>query len=113
MRLHFSSVPVFKHTAAPKTKATGWLVVAQDQIMIISILAATLGVFLWGRWRHDIVALGALPACVFAGYVDTRPQRLPLRRLLEAGFAHGDYRCMSGHAITTLGLATAVTHEQK
>ena len=29
----------------------------------------TIGLFLWGRWRHDIVALGCLLACVFAGLV--------------------------------------------
>jgi di/tricarboxylate transporter len=41
----------------------------QDQIAIILILAATIGMFLWGRWRHDLVAAGALLACVFAGLV--------------------------------------------
>ncbi len=39
------------------------------QILIMSILAATLGGFLWGRWRHDMVALGALLACVLVGVV--------------------------------------------
>jgi di/tricarboxylate transporter len=41
----------------------------QDQGLIFAILAATMGLFLWGRWRHDIVALGALLACVIAGLV--------------------------------------------
>jgi di/tricarboxylate transporter len=41
----------------------------QDQGLIFAILAATMGLFLWGRWRHDIVALGALLACVIAGVV--------------------------------------------
>ncbi|MEQ9464350.1 MAG: SLC13 family permease [Haliea sp.] len=40
-----------------------------DQALILSILAATVGMFLWGRWRHDMVALGALLACVVAGLV--------------------------------------------
>ncbi len=40
-----------------------------DQLGILIILAATVGMFLWGRWRHDMVALGALLACVFAGLV--------------------------------------------
>ncbi len=39
------------------------------QILIMGILAATLGGFLWGRWRHDMVALGALLACVLVGVV--------------------------------------------
>ena len=37
--------------------------------MILAILAATVGLFLWGRWRHDIVALAALLACVGFGLV--------------------------------------------
>ncbi|ESR26797.1 SLC13 family permease [Lutibaculum baratangense] len=41
-----------------------------EQILILSILLATVAMFLWGRWRHDMVALGALLACVVAGLVD-------------------------------------------
>jgi len=40
-----------------------------DRFLIIAILAATMGMFMWGRWRHDMVAAGALLACVFAGLV--------------------------------------------
>lgn len=39
------------------------------QLLITLILLATVGMFLWGRWRHDMVALGALLACVVAGLV--------------------------------------------
>ena len=39
----------------------------QDQILILAILACTVGMFLWGRWRHDMVAMGSLLACVLAG----------------------------------------------
>jgi di/tricarboxylate transporter len=38
-----------------------------DQLLILTILAVTVGMFLWGRWRHDMVAAGALLACVLAG----------------------------------------------
>lgn len=41
-----------------------------QQSIIIVILLATIGMFLWGRWRHDMVALGALLACVLAGVID-------------------------------------------
>lgn len=41
-----------------------------DQWLIISILLATVVMFLLGRWRHDMVALGALLVCVVAGLVD-------------------------------------------
>lgn len=40
-----------------------------EQIQILLVLAATVGLFLWGRWRHDIVALACLLACVFLGLV--------------------------------------------
>ena len=40
-----------------------------DQTIIIAILLLTIAMFLWGRWRHDMVALGALLACVFGGVV--------------------------------------------
>jgi di/tricarboxylate transporter len=40
-----------------------------DQLIISLVLVATMGMFLWGRWRHDLVALGALLACVFANLV--------------------------------------------
>ena len=39
------------------------------QILILVILAATTAMFLWGRWRHDMVAVSALLACVAAGLV--------------------------------------------
>ena len=39
------------------------------QILIFAIIAAMLLLFLWGRLRHDFVALVALMACVIAGLV--------------------------------------------
>ncbi|MBV6271715.1 SLC13 family permease [Alcaligenaceae bacterium CGII-47] len=41
------------------------------QWMILAILAATLCLFLYGRWRHDIVAATALLATVLVGLVPT------------------------------------------
>ncbi len=40
-----------------------------EQILILVILLATAAMFLWNRWRHDMVAVGALIACVTAGLV--------------------------------------------
>jgi di/tricarboxylate transporter len=40
-----------------------------DQWLILAILAGTVAMFLSGRWRHDMVALGALLAAVLAGLV--------------------------------------------
>jgi di/tricarboxylate transporter len=40
-----------------------------NQILILAILAATVLMFLWGRWRHDMVAVAALMACVLGGLI--------------------------------------------
>jgi di/tricarboxylate transporter len=39
------------------------------QLQILGVLAVTIGLFVWGRWRHDVVALAALVASVFLGLV--------------------------------------------
>ncbi|WGL18342.1 SLC13 family permease [Microbulbifer bruguierae] len=41
-----------------------------DQIAILLILAVTIVLFVWGSWRHDMVALASLLACVFAGLIE-------------------------------------------
>jgi di/tricarboxylate transporter len=41
-----------------------------DVLAILLILAGTVGLFLWGVWRHDMVALAALLACVATGLVE-------------------------------------------
>ncbi len=40
-----------------------------SQILILGLLAATCGLFLWARWRHDVVAVASLLAAVFCGLV--------------------------------------------
>lgn len=40
-----------------------------NQLLILVILFVTVAMFFWGRWRHDMVAVGALVACVLAGLV--------------------------------------------
>src|SRR5690606_23407313 len=42
---------------------------SHEQILVLAILVAAMAMFLWGGWRHDMVALGALLACVLAGLV--------------------------------------------
>lgn len=51
-----------------------------DQILILTILTFTVGMFLWGHWRHDMVGATALLACVLVGLVP------PLEAF--AGFGH-------------------------
>jgi di/tricarboxylate transporter len=41
----------------------------QDQAILVAILLAMLGLFIWGRWRHDFVAVAALLAAVLFGFV--------------------------------------------
>ncbi|MEO7940594.1 MAG: SLC13 family permease, partial [Burkholderiaceae bacterium] len=41
--------------------------IISDQALILVILLLTVGLFLWGRWRHDMVAVGSLLACVATG----------------------------------------------
>jgi len=38
-----------------------------DQALILLFLCATVGLFIWGRFRHDVVAMAGLMACVLAG----------------------------------------------
>jgi di/tricarboxylate transporter len=45
------------------------IAVTLDQIQILGVLSVTLVLFIWGRWRHDVVALGALLVSVFLGLV--------------------------------------------
>ncbi len=40
-----------------------------SQIVILFLLAATVLMFIWGKWRHDMIAMAALLACVVAGLV--------------------------------------------
>ncbi|MBV18077.1 MAG: SLC13 family permease [Thalassospira sp.] len=42
-----------------------------EQIMILTVLVGTVALFLWGRWRHDMVAMASLLACVVLGLVPT------------------------------------------
>jgi len=41
-----------------------------DQALVFAVLAVALVLFVWGRWRYDIVALGALLALIVPGIID-------------------------------------------
>jgi di/tricarboxylate transporter len=43
--------------------------VTLEQLQILGVLAVTIALFVWGRWRHDVVALAALVASVLLGLV--------------------------------------------
>ena len=40
-----------------------------DQIILFGILALLFGFLIWGRWRYDLVAFGALVVALIAGVV--------------------------------------------
>ena len=70
-----------------------------DQLLILLILSATVGMFLWGRWRHDMVALGALLASVLAGLVP--------RADAFAGFGHPAVITVACVLVLSRGLQTS------
>jgi di/tricarboxylate transporter len=62
--------------------------------------------FVWGRWRHDMVAAGALLACVFTGLVTYGDA--------FAGFAHPAVITVAcvlvlSHGLQTSGAVDALT----
>lgn len=40
-----------------------------EQVLIIALLSASILMFLWGKWRHDMVAAAVLLACTVAGLI--------------------------------------------
>ncbi len=70
-----------------------------DQITILAILVVTMAMFIWGRWRHDMVAAAALLACVFFGLV-------PGQEAFE-GFGHPAVITVACILILSRGLQTS------
>ena len=59
-------------STAPRCSARGAgkrSAMTSSQVLALAILAATLGMFVWGRWRYDVVAVFALLAVVLSGLV--------------------------------------------
>ncbi len=70
-----------------------------DQLSIFAILVATVVMFVWGRWRHDMVALGSLLACVLAGLVPSADA--------FAGFGHPAVITVAGVLVLSRGLQSS------
>ena len=70
-----------------------------EQIWILAILVATVAMFLWGRWRHDMVAVAALLASVFAGLVPAADA--------FAGFGHPAVVTVACVLVLSRGLQTS------
>ena len=78
-----------------------------DQMLILAILAGTITAFLRGRWRHDMVAIAALLACVLAGLVEPGAAFV--------GFGHPAVITVAcvlvlSRALQTSGAVDALTH---
>jgi|GEM_PF-1084598 len=57
-----------------------------QQVIIFVTLLLTLTLFLWGRWRYDIVAVGA--SCAFLTPIGHQSNTLVME---PAGYKFGDY----------------------
>ncbi|HSF31194.1 MAG TPA: SLC13 family permease [Candidatus Tectomicrobia bacterium] len=70
-----------------------------DQVFVFTVLVAALALFVWGRWRYDVVALGALLAVVFRGLVAADEA--------FAGFAHPAVTTVASVLVLSKGLLNA------
>jgi len=69
-----------------------------DQLTICAILVGTMAMFIWGRWRHDMVAGGALLACLATGLVPAEAA--------FAGFGHPAVITVACVLVLSYGLQT-------
>jgi di/tricarboxylate transporter len=67
-----------------------------DQIVVFATLALALGLFVWGRWRYDVVALLALLAVVLTGIVPANEA--------FTGFGHAAIVAVAGVLVVSRGL---------
>ncbi|MGN2621846.1 SLC13 family permease [Stutzerimonas balearica] len=70
-----------------------------DQLIVFGVLAATLVLFIWNRWRYDLVALGALLACALSGVVPAGE--------VFAGLAHPAVISVAAVLVLSRGLLNA------
>ncbi len=70
-----------------------------SQWTVLAILSATVALFVWGRWRHDMVAMAALLACVLTGL-------LPAASAF-AGFGHPAVITVACVLVLSRGLQTS------
>ena len=70
-----------------------------DQTIVFAVLAATLVLFVWGRWRYDIVSLAALVITFLAGLVPADE--------VFAGFGHPAVITVAAVLVISRGLLNA------
>lgn len=70
-----------------------------DQTLILGVLLLTVALFLWGRWRHDMVAVASLLLCVLLGLVPATSA--------FAGFGHPAVISVACVLVLSRGLQTS------
>lgn len=70
-----------------------------DQVYTWAVLVAALGLFVWGKWRYDLVALAALLAMVLRGVVPAEAA--------FSGFAHPAVITVAAVLVVSRGLLNA------
>lgn len=70
-----------------------------DQAVIFAVLAGALVLFVWGRWRYDVVAVGALLIATLAGVVPSEDA--------FSGFGHPAVITVAAVLVLSRGLAEA------
>src|SRR5690606_26443111 len=70
-----------------------------SQGLILAVLAAAIALFLTGRWRHDVVALAALLACVLVRLVEPEAA--------FSGFGHPAVITVAAVLVLSRGLQTS------
>lgn len=75
-----------------------------DQIVFVAVLVSAMAMFLWGRWRHDMVAMGALLVCVLFGLVPAGEA--------FAGFGHPAVITVASVLVLGYGLQIAGTVDE-
>ena len=88
-----------------------------DQLIVFAVLLATLGLFVWNRWRYDVVAMLALLAValtglvsaeqVFSGFGHPAVITVAAVLVLSRGLMNQDER-MLAHIAATLGSLKAM-----
>jgi di/tricarboxylate transporter len=70
-----------------------------EHVIVFTVLALTLALFVWGRWRYDLVALMALLALLMSGV-------LPVEQAFD-GFAHPAVITVAAVLVLSRGLQNA------
>jgi len=72
---------------------------SEDQILIFGILLATLALFVWNKWRYDLVAMGALLSASVVGLIPSEE--------VFSGFGHPAVITVAAVLILSRGLLNA------